>query len=142
MNSAATESAEDLLPPPPSSSGPQESFSAEALSKALNEYAKQRSVGRQLRSILQNQTVKIEADNVLRIQVANNIQQSIFNEGQKLLVPYLRDTLKNRSIKFEVEMVEHENVKIPYLPEEKFESMVQRNPAIAYLRSKLNTDIQ
>lgn len=132
----------DELAVPEAQSGPQSVFTEHELKTVIEEYAKQRSVGRSIRSVLLRELPAIVDKNTLRIKVENNIQQGLFNEEQPKLVPYLREKLKNFSLRFEVELVEAEQVKKLYLPEEKYTHMAEKNPALHLLREKLNTDLE
>lgn len=122
--------------------GPQNVFTESEMKAAIKEYADGRHVGRNLRSILISNPIKILDKNTLEIEVDNNIQTSIFNESQKDLVPFLRDKLKNFSLRFELKVVEREDARLIYLPEDKFRAMAEKNPTLLYLREKLNTDLE
>jgi len=122
--------------------GPAEVYSKKELETAITEYAKRRDVKTAVRSLLMGQMPKILDKNTLEMEVDNNIEMGYFNEEQQKLVPYLRDALKNTQIRFEVKMVEREQVRKLYLPEEKFKYMAEKNPHLVYLRQKLNTDLE
>ena len=122
--------------------GPSNVYSQKELEDAITAYAKQRSVKTAVRSMLLGQMPKILDKNTLVMEVDNNVELGFFNEEQQKLVPYLRDALKNTQIRFEVKMVEREQVRKLYLPEEKFKYMAEKNPHLVYLRQKLNTDLE
>jgi DNA polymerase-3 subunit gamma/tau len=65
-----------------------------------------------------------------------------FNEEQKELVPYLRKKLDNFALRFETILVESEQVKKLYLPEEKYKHMAEKNANLIYLRQKIKTDLE
>ena len=122
--------------------GPQSVFTANELKMAIEVYVKQRHVKTAVRSMLMAQVPTILDKNTLEIELDNNIQLGFFKEEQKELVPYLREKLNNFALRFEIKMVESKQVKKLYLPEEKFQHMVEKNPSLLYLRQKLNTDLE
>jgi len=122
--------------------GPAEVYSKKELEMAITEYAKRRDVKTAVRSLLMGQMPKIIDKNTLEMEVENNIEMGYFNEEQQKLVPYLRTKLKNANIRFEVKMVEREQTRKLYLPEEKFKYMAEKNPNLVYLRQKIQTDLE
>ena len=122
--------------------GPTEVYSKKELETAITEYAKRRDVKTAVRSLLMGQMPKILDKNTLEMEVDNNIEMGYFNEEQQKLVPYLRTKLKNSNIRFEVKMVEREQTRKLYLPEEKFKYMAEKNPNLVYLRQKIQTDLE
>ncbi|MCH1401233.1 MAG: DNA polymerase III subunit gamma/tau [Schleiferiaceae bacterium] len=122
--------------------GPTEVYSKKELETAITEYAKRRDVKTAVRSLLMGQMPKILDKNTLEMEVDNNIEMGYFNEEQQKLVPYLRTKLKNANIRFEVKMVEREQTRKLYLPEEKFIYMAEKNPNLVYLRQKIQTDLE
>ena len=122
--------------------GPTEVYSKKELETAITEYAKRRDVKTAVRSLLIGQMPKILDKNTLEMEVDNNIEMGYFNEEQQKLVPYLRTKLKNANIRFEVKMVEREQTRKLYLPEEKFKYMAEKNPNLVYLRQKIQTDLE
>jgi len=122
--------------------GPTEVYSMKELETAITEYAKRRDVKTAVRSLLMGQMPKILDKNTLEMEVDNNIEMGYFNEEQQKLVPYLRTKLKNANIRFEVKMVEREQTRKLYLPEEKFKYMAEKNPNLVYLRQKIQTDLE
>ena len=122
--------------------GTAEVYSKKELETAITEYAKRRDVKTAVRSLLMGQMPKILDKNTLEMEVDNNIEMGYFNEEQQKLVPYLRTKLKNANIRFEVKMVEREQTRKLYLPEEKFKYMAEKNPNLVYLRQKIQTDLE
>ncbi len=122
--------------------GPQSVFNEKELVDALATYVKQRHVKTAIRSLLSAQIPKILDKNTLQIALDNNIQLGYFNEEQKELVPYLRKKLDNFALRFETILVESEQVKKLYLPEEKYKHMAEKNANLIYLRQKIKTDLE
>lgn len=127
---------------PQEQAGPQSVFNDSELKLALENYVKQRHVKTAVRSLLMAQMPKIIDKNTLEVELDNNIQLGFLNEEMTELVPYLRKKLNNFALRIETRMVERENVRKLYLPEEKFKHMVEKNQALGYLRQKLNTDLE
>jgi DNA polymerase III subunit gamma/tau len=125
-----------------SQEGPQSVFNEHELKMAIEVYVKQRHVKTAVRSMLMAQVPTILDKNTLEIELDNNIQLGFFKDEQKELVPYLREKLNNFALRFEIKMVESKQIKKLYLPEEKFQHMVEKNPSLLYLRQKLNTDLE
>ena len=122
--------------------GPADVYSKKDVETAITEYVKRRDVKTAVRSLLIGQMPKILDKNTLEMEVDNNIEMGYFNEEQQKLVPYLRTKLKNAHIRFEVKMIEHEQTRKLYLPEEKFKYMAEKNPNLVYLRQKIQTDLE
>jgi DNA polymerase-3 subunit gamma/tau len=122
--------------------GPQSVFNEKELIDALGTYVKQRHVKTAIRTLLSAQVPKILDKNTLQISLDNNIQLGYFNEEQKELIPYLRKKLDNFALRFETILVESEQVKKLYLPEEKYKHMAEKNANLIYLRQKIKTDLE
>ena len=122
--------------------GPQSVFNEKELVDAISTYVKQRHVKTAIRTLLSAQIPKILDKNTLQISLDNNIQLGYFNEEQKELVPYLRKKLDNFALRFETILVESEQVKKLYLPEEKYKHMAEKNANLIYLRQKIKTDLE
>ena len=122
--------------------GPQSVFNEKELIDALGTYVKQRHVKTAIRTLLSAQVPKILDKNTLQISLDNNIQLGYFNEEQKELIPYLRKKLNNFALRFETILVESEQVKKLYLPEEKYKYMAEKNANLIYLRQKIKTDLE
>ncbi|MCO4791046.1 MAG: hypothetical protein KC437_03225, partial [Flavobacteriales bacterium] len=122
--------------------GPQSVFNEKELVDAISTYVKQRHVKTAIRTLLSAQVPKILDKNTLQISLDNNIQLGYFNEEQKELVPYLRKKLDNFALRFETILVESEQVKKLYLPEEKYKHMAEKNANLIYLRQKIKTDLE
>ena len=137
----APESA-DVQAAPQIQEGPQSVFNEKELIDALSTYVKQRHVKTDIRTLLSAQIPKILDKNTLQISLDNNIQLGYFNEEQKELVPYLRKKLDNFALRFETILVESEQVKKLYLPEEKYKHMAEKNANLIYLRQKIKTDLE
>jgi DNA polymerase-3 subunit gamma/tau len=122
--------------------GPQSVFNEKELVDAISTYVKQRHVKTAIRTLLSAQIPKILDKNTLQISLDNNIQLGYFNEEQKELIPYLRKKLDNFALRFETILVESEQVKKLYLPEEKYKHMAEKNANLIYLRQKIKTDLE
>jgi DNA polymerase-3 subunit gamma/tau len=132
----------DVQAAPQIQEGPQSVFNEKELIDALSTYVKQRHVKTAIRTLLSAQVPKIIDKNTLQISLDNNIQLGYFNEEQKELVPYLRKKLDNFALRFETILVESEQVKKLYLPEEKYKHMAEKNANLIYLRQKIKTDLE
>lgn len=132
----------DVEAAPQIQEGPQSVFNEKELIDALSTYVKQRHVKTAIRSLLSAKVPKILDKNTLQISLDNNIQLGYFNVEQKELVPYLRKKLDNFALRFETILVESEQVKKLYLPEEKYKHMAEKNANLIYLRQKIKTDLE
>ena len=86
--------------------------------------------------------IRLGENFTLIIELHSAMQQSCFDEEKRSIIKYLREKLNNFSIQFEVKMVKNAAKLEPYSPQEKFEYMAKKNPALLELRKKMNLDLE
>ncbi len=84
---------------------------------------------------------KLEAGFRVRFEVENNIQYNEIEKEKPELMEFLRTRLNNFQIQLEAVVLEHEQVKQLYTPQEKFRHMGGKNPALLDLRKRLDLDV-
>jgi hypothetical protein len=58
------------------------------------------------------------------------------------LLPWLREKLNHFGLRLESEVLATQTTQLePYTPEEKYQYLVKKNPALAELRKKLNLEL-
>lgn len=72
------------------------------------------------------------------VQVENMVQLDELKVAKVDILNYLRVVLKNYSLQIKEVMMENIKVRKPYTAQEKYQAMVEKNPALEALRKKLN----
>ena len=86
-------------------------------------------------------SVSVKEDYTLHFKVPSNAAQDDFIKQQPDILLKVRKYLNNYYIKITTEIIEIQQNKVLYSPEEKFKFLVEKNPAIEKLRTKLGLDI-
>jgi len=80
-------------------------------------------------------------DNLIEVYVDNMVQVSEINEKKPKILGFLREKLENNSITLSAKIKHNDSEKPkPYLPEEKFKLLSEKNPDLLILKDKLNLD--
>ena len=77
-----------------------------------------------------------------RITVANPWQKQEFAKFGKQVMDLVRDTLKNDKLKLVVEVGEYKKITRAYTASEKYKVLVDMNPHVAELRSRMNLQLE
>ncbi len=114
----------------------------EKLDKAWNEFAaKEKAAGKhQLFSTLTHRKPKLISDDLIELEIVNISQENLLNEEKKALMDYLRSALKNDKIQFQVKLLDSPKDETVYTAKEKYQKMVERNPALEEMRKKLGLE--
>lgn len=118
-------------------------FSQEQLDKVWLYYTE--SIAQQypnFYSILNSRKALLIEDFQVELSLDNKAQDMTFSERKSDLLEFLRMELKNQQIQFKVNITESENEAKPYTPEEKYKSMVEKNPVLKKLKEKLDLDLE
>lgn len=75
-----------------------------------------------------------------KIILESQLEISILEKFEQHLMKHFRQALENTSIQIEKEVSEQELTKSLYTSREKFDYMVQQNPALLVLKEKLGLD--
>lgn len=81
----------------------------------------------------QNMTIELVLD--------NGHQETLLNEIKPTLLGYLRRTLQNRQIQIVHRIAQNEAKRNPYTPQEKFNALAERNPALFDLQRLLGLEV-
>jgi DNA polymerase III subunit gamma/tau len=95
-----------------------------------------------LYSMLKARQPKLSANNAIEFTVDNKILADEFNQKRGELTDFLRKSLNNYKIELKARIVENHNDLKPYTDKEKYERMVEKNPALNNLREQLDLDIE
>ncbi|MFW5663580.1 MAG: DNA polymerase III subunit gamma/tau [bacterium] len=77
----------------------------------------------------------------LEIGVDNLVQQDNIIEQKPQILSFLRKSLNNYAVNFQVKIKENKKVQKAYLPAEKFQKMVEKNPDVERLKNDLDLDL-
>ncbi|MBC8155433.1 MAG: DNA polymerase III subunit gamma/tau [Bacteroidetes bacterium] len=78
---------------------------------------------------------------IIHLTLENRIQADHLTDIRPDLLGYLREQLQNRQIQVEHRIVAQENKKMIYSPQDKFNFLAQKNPALLNLRKTLGLEV-
>ncbi len=87
-----------------------------------------------------NRKVEKTGEHNVKIFLSSALEVSILERIEQDMVQHFRKELNNTLIQLEKEILEQETTKKLYTSKEKFEYMVQQNPALKDLKEKLGLD--
>ena len=121
---------------------PQEEYSTEAFMAAWNAYLKKlQDEGRKiLESSLASDTPRITPTHGIHLVLANDTMKKEIEREQGSLLGYLRERLKNYSLHLKLEVSSEAAEKYAFTPQEKYEKLRKKNPAIDLLRKEFDLD--
>lgn len=122
-----------------------EDVNPQELTKAWLEYAEQiKSENMRLFSILTAHQAELFNSTIIRIQLSGQIQIDELANAKAELMLFLKKRLKNSMLTLEISIRPEEQavVKKAFTAAEKFEAMMQKNPALAVLKQKFNLDLE
>lgn len=135
----AEERREDVIDP---NSLPKDEFTEEKLLTHWNEFVKQIDSDGQkiLASNLATDTPKLRENHVIWIELPNGTMKKEVEREQFELMEYLRSKLNNHFIRLNITVNEETAKKFAFTPEEKYEKLREKNPAIDLLRKEFDLD--
>lgn len=92
-----------------------------------------------LYNTLQSKPQLIE-NNVVRIEVANSVQDEAVRLAKPEIIGYLRRTLHNSSIEVEIVVNKAKNDRKILTDEQKLQDMMKKNPALIHFKNKFLLD--
>ena len=121
---------------------PQEEYSTEAFKAAWNAYLKKlQDEGRKiLESSLASDTPRITPTHGIHLVLANDTMKKEIEREQGSLLGYLRERLQNYSLHLKLEVSSEAAEKYAFTPQEKYEKLRKKNPAIDLLRKEFDLD--
>ena len=122
---------------------PKEPFTEEAMQVHWEAFVKKLdSDGRKiLASSLATDIPKLLDDYTIWIELPNSTMKKEIEREQYDLMNYLRDQLKNHFIKLKITVNEEVAKKYAFTPEEKYQKLREKNPAIDILRKTFDLDL-
>ncbi len=87
-----------------------------------------------------SRTPILKDNHLVVLEIDNHVQDELIREGKPQLVSWLRRELKNSSIDLVTEMTLADMQRMVYTDDEKFDEMVQKNHALAYLKQRFKLD--
>ena len=79
---------------------------------------------------------------VIGITLPNDTMKKEVERAQSGVLDYLKSKLNNHSISLEVSVLETMDTKYAFTPEEKYEKIRSKNPAVDVLRQSFDLDLQ
>ena len=89
-----------------------------------------------------NRPVKKSGENDVLIQLSSSLEISILERLEQGIVQYFRKHLRNSLILLQKEVSEQEKTKKLYTSKEKYDYMVEQNPALKDLKERLGLDFE
>jgi len=121
---------------------PEEAFTVAEMLEHWNTFVAQlEAKGKKiLASNLQTDVPKLKDPNTLWIELPNSTMKKEIEREQGGLIQYLRENLNNHSITLQITVNEEVAKKFAFTPEEKYEKLKDKNPAIELLRKEFDLD--
>ncbi len=80
-------------------------------------------------------------ETTIEMGVDNLVQQDNIIEQKPQILSFLRKSLNNYAVNFQVKIKENKKVQKAYLPAEKFQKMAEKNPNLERLKNDLDLDL-
>ena len=118
-------------------------YTTEELRMAWNRFADERmSHNMQAQSAFKVAEVELKLGNTLRVALPSVTQEMYFNENRNQLAEYFRTQFDIRGIDFKIEIMRPDEIKSSYqTAKQRFDKLVQENPAMETLRKTFNLQI-
>ncbi|NNK76159.1 MAG: DNA polymerase III subunit gamma/tau [Maribacter sp.] len=122
---------------------PKESFTEEDMQKHWEDYVKKiDDNGRKiLASNLSSDKPKLEGENTIWIELPNSTMKKEIEREKFDLMKHLRTKLNNHFINLKITVNEEAAKKFAFTPEEKYQKLREKNPAIDVLRKTFDLDL-
>ncbi|MGX1930652.1 DNA polymerase III subunit gamma/tau [Flagellimonas sp. 2504JD4-2] len=121
---------------------PKEVFTESDMQSHWNDFVQQlEDKGRKiLASNLQTDVPKLKNENTIWIELPNGTMKKEVEREQSLMMDYLKQKLNNYSIVLQITVNEEVAKKFAFTPEEKYQKLKEKNPAIDLLRKEFDLD--
>ncbi len=122
---------------------PREAFTEEEMQRHWNDFVKKiENDGRKLlASSLSTDIPKLTNENTIWIELPNDTMKKEVEREKYDLMEYLRTNLNNHFITLKITVNEQVSKKFAFTPEEKYEKLREKNPAIDLLRKTFDLDL-
>ena len=121
---------------------PQHLFSEEEMQKHWNDYVRklEKKGKKILASNLQTDIPRLKNDTTIWLEFPNGTMKKEVEREQGPLLQYLKENLQNHSIELKISVNEESAKKYAFTPEEKYQKLKEKNPAIEILRKEFDLD--
>lgn len=121
---------------------PKQEFTQEEMQGHWNDFVQQlEDKGRKiLASNLQTDVPKLKNDHTIWIELPNGTMKKEVEREQSLMLDYLKQKLNNHSIDLYITVNEEVAKKFAFTPEEKYQKLREKNPALDVLRKEFDLD--
>lgn len=142
LGSVASEAAPEIQKTPEGEL-PASPVNQEDLIHAWTEFAhKEKAAGKpQLYITLTHRKPVIKDDNIIELEIINLSQENLLNEEKQAMMDFLRGKLNNYHLQLKTILVEAPKEETIYTSKEKYQKMVERNPAIEDMRKQLGLEL-
>ncbi|MEX0273634.1 MAG: DNA polymerase III subunit gamma/tau, partial [Flavobacteriaceae bacterium] len=122
---------------------PKQSFTEEEMQGHWNDYVTtlDKKGKKILASSLSTDIPKLLEDHTLWIQLPNSTMKKEVERDQSGLIQYLREKLNNHFISLKISVNEQQAQKYAFTPEEKYQKLREKNPALDLLRKEFDLDL-
>ena len=122
---------------------PTREYTTEEVRLAWNRFADERmSHNMQAQSAFKVAEVELKLGNTLRVALPSVTQEMYFNENRNQLAEYFRTQFDIRGIDYKIEIMRPDEIKSSYqTAKQRFDKLVQENPAMETLRKTFNLQI-
>jgi DNA polymerase-3 subunit gamma/tau len=122
---------------------PTREYTTAELQEAWNRFADERMAhNMQAQSAFKVAEVELKLGNSLRVALPSVTQEMYFNEYRNQLAEFMRTTFDIRGIDFKVEIMRPDEIKSTYQSaKQRFDSLLEVNPALDELRKRFNLQI-
>src|SRR5690606_16095159 len=126
----------------PQGDRPKDPFTEAAMQGHWNDFVHilERQGKKILASNLQTDVPKLKAPDTIWIELPNATMKKEIEREQQPLLDHLKQRLNNHSISLSITVNEETAKKFAFTPQEKYEKLKERNPAIEILRKEFDLD--
>ncbi len=126
----------------PGDERPEDSFSEHDLEELWDKLKSQyQHTSASIYTALNTHPPVLADDYIIEIGVDNLVQKDQIMEQKPQILSFLRKTLNNYAVNFTVVIKENKKVQKAYLPAEKYQKMLEKNPNLDKLKNDLDLDL-
>ena len=114
-------------------------FTADQLTEAWKTFANQFEKDQVTRGFLLSHLPTIGIENNINLSLDNKFQEKEISQMHAL--EYLRKTLYNNSLNFQIDIIPEDEQKVYLNPQDIYKKMVEANPALGVLRKNLDMEL-
>ncbi len=118
-------------------------FTLERLQLTATNFAKlmQEKGKKQVATMLRPEMLLLKNETEVIIEIENSAQKESFEPVRQEFLDYLRKNLNNSIVSLRIEEKITNGIKKAYTPLEKFETMMQKNPALLEMKKRFNMEL-